>query len=109
VSRAESDLGPLGQMPVTIALCSDTARVVLPHLYTLGVRGGRSVQAIEASAGDVRAMLLRGACGLVLYEPQDDPRLASRVLSEDRYLFVQPLSRRARCGAVGRAELAGAA
>lgn len=107
VSRAESDLGPLGQMPVTVALCSDTARVLLPHLYTLGVRGGRSVQAIEAPVGEVRAMLLRGACGLVLYEPQDDPRLASRVLSEDRYLFVQPLSRRARCGAVGRAELAG--
>ena len=105
VSRAESDLGPLGQTPVTVGVCSDTARVLLPHLYLAG--GGRSVQAIEAPASEVRAMLLRGACGLVLHEPPDDPRLTSRVLSEDRYVFVQPLSRRVRCGAVGRAELAG--
>jgi DNA-binding transcriptional LysR family regulator len=106
VSRAESTLGPLGQMHLVVGLSSDVARVLLPHLYASGTAAGRSVQAIEAPAAGVRALLLQGACGIALYEPADDPRLTSRVLAEDRYLFIQPRSRQARCGAVGRAELA---
>jgi DNA-binding transcriptional LysR family regulator len=85
---------------------SDIARLLLPHLYAPGAARGRSVQAIEATAADVRNMLLRGSCGVAVYEPTDDPRLTSSVLIEDRYLFVQPLSRRAPCGPVGVAELA---
>jgi DNA-binding transcriptional LysR family regulator len=107
VSRAESALGPLGQMQLVVGVSSDIARLLLPHLYAPGADGGRSVQAVEATAADVRNMLLRGACGIAVHEPSDDPRLTSRVLTEDRYLFVQPLSRRAHCGAVGQAELEG--
>jgi DNA-binding transcriptional LysR family regulator len=51
-------------------------------------------------------MLLRGACSVAVCEPTDDPRLTSRVLTEDRFLFIQPRARRTRCGAVGLAELA---
>jgi DNA-binding transcriptional LysR family regulator len=108
VSRAESALGPLGQTQLVVGLSTDIARAVLPHLYAPGTSAGRAVQAIEAPAPDIRAMLLRGSCGLAIFEPTDEPRIASRVLAEDRYLFIQPASRRARCGAVGRQELASA-
>jgi DNA-binding transcriptional LysR family regulator len=106
VGRAESALGPLGQVQLAVALSSDVARIVLPLLYAPGAVAGRRVQAIEAPAADVRHMLLRGACGVAVCEPTDDPRLTSRVLTEDRYLFIQPRARRTRCGAVGHAELA---
>jgi DNA-binding transcriptional LysR family regulator len=107
VSRAESALGPLGQTQLVVAVASDVARVLLPHLYAPGRGAGRSVQALETTAADVRAMLLRGVCSVAVHEPSDDPRLTSRLLTEDRYLFIQPLSRRAHRGAVGRAELEG--
>jgi DNA-binding transcriptional LysR family regulator len=109
ISRAEAALGPLGQTQLVVGLSSDIARILLPHLHTRGgTVAARSVQAIEAPAADVRTMLLRGTCGIAIFEPPDDPRLASRVLAEDRFLFIQPVSRRARCGAVGETELAAA-
>lgn len=108
VSRAEAALGPLGQMQLVIGISSDLARFLLPSVYAPGTTAGRSVHAIEAPAADVRLMLLRGTCGIAVLEPPDDPRVACRVLAEDRHVFIQPLARRTRCGAVGRAELAAA-
>ena len=105
VSHAESALGPHGHAQLVVGLSADIARIVLPHFYTSGRSPERSVQAVEAPTADVRAMLLRGACGIVVFEPTDDPRIASRVLAEDRYLFIQPLARRTACGAVCRNEL----
>ena len=106
VSHAESALGPRGTTQLVVGLSADIARIVLPHLYTSGRSPEHAVQAVEASAADVRAMLLRGSCGLAVFEPTDDSRVASRVLTEDRYLFVQPLARRTACGPVCRSELA---
>jgi DNA-binding transcriptional LysR family regulator len=106
VSCAESALGPSGQMLLAVGLSTDVARFLLPHLYAPGAVTGRSVQAVEAPAAHVRNLVLHGVCGLAVYEPPDDSRLASRVLTEDRYLFIQPRSRRARCGSAGRAEVA---
>ena len=108
VSHAELALGPHGQTQLIVGLSADIARIVLPHLYTSCRSPERAVQAVEAPAADVRAMLLRGACGLAVFEPTDDPRIASRVLADDRYLFVQPLAQRTACGAVCRRELAAA-
>jgi DNA-binding transcriptional LysR family regulator len=108
VSRAEAALGPGGRTQLVVGVSSDIARILLPCVYATGVSDGRTVHAIEAPAADVRRMLLRGTCGIAIFEPPDDPRLACRVLAEDRYLFIQPLTRRTRCGAVGAAELAAA-
>ncbi len=108
VSHAESVLGPHGHTQLVVGLSADIARIVLPHLYTSGHSPDRAVQAVEAPAADVRTMLLGGACRIAVFEPADDPRIASRVLADDRYLFVQPLARRTACGAVCRDELAAA-
>ncbi len=64
VRRAETALGPSGRTPIAIALGTDVARILLPHLYAPGMAGGSLVQATEVPATDVRTMLLRGACGL---------------------------------------------